>query len=70
MKDDLLDVEGTPEETGKSVGGEEKGFVYLIGVDATKKILRDSILECKKIAKNLNSEKIDFIVDYVEKRKK
>lgn len=70
IKDDLLDVEGTPEETGKSVWGEEKWFVYLIWVDATRKILSDSILECKKIAKNLNSEKIDFIVDYVENRKK
>ncbi len=70
IKDDLLDVEGTPEETGKSVWGEEKWFVYLIWVDATRKILRDVISECHSIAKKLGSEKIDFIVDYVENRKK
>ena len=70
IKDDLLDVEGTPEETGKSVGWEEKGFVYLIWVDATRKILWDVISECHAIAKKLWSEKIDFIVDYVENRKK
>lgn len=70
VKDDLLDVEGTPEETGKSVWGEEKGFVYLLWVTASKKILEDIIWECKKIAGTLNSEKIDFIVEFVEKRKK
>lgn len=70
VKDDLLDVEWTPEETGKSVGGEQKGFVYLLGVDASKKILRDIIADCEKIAKNLSSEKIDFIVSYIENRKK
>lgn len=70
VKDDLLDVEWTPEETWKSVGGEQKGFVYLLWVDATKKILRDMIWECEQIAKNLWSEKIDFIVEYIENRKK
>lgn len=70
IKDDLLDVEWTAEETWKSVGWEEKWFVYLIWVDATRNILHESIEECKKIAKNLNSPKIDFIVGYVENRKK
>jgi len=70
VKDDLLDVEWTPEETGKSVWGEEKWFVYLLWVWATKKILWDIITECHKIAATLASEKIDFIVEFVEKRKK
>lgn len=70
VKDDLLDVEWTPEETWKSVGWEKKWFVYLLWVDATRKILHDMISECKHIAKNLWSEKIDFIVDYIEQRKK
>lgn len=70
IKDDLLDVEWTPEETGKSVWWEEKWFVYLIWVDATRKILWDIISECHSIAKKLWSDKIDFIVDYVENRKK
>jgi len=70
VKDDLLDVEWTPEETGKSVWGEQKWFVYLLWVDATKKILHDMISECYKISQNLWSKKIDFIVEYVETRKK
>jgi geranylgeranyl diphosphate synthase type II len=70
VKDDLLDVEWTPEETGKSVWGEQKGFVYLLWVEATRKILHDMISECNTIAQNLWSEKIDFIVKYVETRKK
>jgi geranylgeranyl diphosphate synthase type II len=70
VKDDLLDVEGTPEETGKSVWWEEKWFVYLLWVETTKKILRDMISECYKISQNLGSKKIDFIVEYVETRKK
>lgn len=70
IKDDLLDVEWTPEETWKSVWGEEKWFVYLIWVDATRKILSEIISECHAIAKKLWSEKIAFIVDYIENRKK
>lgn len=70
VKDDLLDAEGTPEETGKSVWWEQKWFVYLLGLDTTKKILHDMISECYKISQNLGSNKIDFIVEYVETRKK
>lgn len=70
IKDDLLDIEWTPEETWKSVWGEEKGFVHLLWADATRKILRDEIDDCKSIAAKLWSKKIDFIVDYVETRKK
>ena len=70
VKDDLLDVEWTPEETGKSVWGEEKWFVYLLWVDTTKKILHDMISECYSISQKLWSKKIDFIVEYVKNRKK
>lgn len=70
IKDDLLDVEGTAEEVGKSVWGEEKGFVYLCGVDESKRRLHELIDECRSIAKNLGSEKIDFLVDYIENRTK
>jgi len=70
VKDDLLDIEWTPEETGKSVWWEEKWFVYLVWVDASRKILSDIIWECKSIANKLGSEKISFIVDYIENRKK
>ena len=70
LKDDLLDVEGTPEETGKSVWGEEKWFVYLSGVEKTREVLHEMISDCRKIAKSLWSPKIDFLVDYMENRKK
>jgi geranylgeranyl pyrophosphate synthase len=70
IKDDLLDVEWTPEETGKSVWWEEKGFVYLSWVDTTRKILRDMITDCKWISEKLWSEKINFIVEFVENRTK
>ena len=70
VKDDILDVEGTPEETWKSVGWEEKWFVYLVWLDASKKILADEISDCKKIAQTLGSEKINFLVDFVAHRKK
>ena len=70
LKDDLLDVEGTPEETGKSVWGEEKWFVYLSGVGKTRGVLHEIISDCKKIANTLGSEKINFLVDYMENRRK
>ncbi len=70
LKDDLLDVEGTPEETGKSVWGEEKGFVYLSWADKTRKVLHEIISDCRQISTSLGSEKIDFLVDYMENRKK
>lgn len=40
VKDDILDVEGTREETGKSVGWEQKGFVYFLGLDTSKEYLK------------------------------
>jgi geranylgeranyl diphosphate synthase type II len=71
IKDDLLDVEWTFEETGKSVGsGEDKGFVYFLWIEKTRKYLDDLIIECKKIIKELKSEKLDFLVDYIWYRKK
>ena len=70
VKDDILDVEWTPEETGKSVGWEKKWFVYLVWITASKKILADEIADCKKIASSLWSEKIDFLVDFVAHRTK
>jgi len=70
IKDDLLDIEWTPEETGKSVWWEEKWFVYLIWIDASRVILSEIIAECNIIARKLWSEKIDFIVDYIQNRKK
>ena len=71
VKDDLLDVEWTIKETGKSVGDwENKGFVYFLGIEKTHKYLDDLIFECKKNIIELNSEKLEFLVKYIWNRKK
>ena len=70
VKDDLLDVEGNFEETGKSVGDwEEKGFVYFMWIEKTKDFLEKLIFDCKSIIKDLNSEKLNFLVNYIGNRK-
>ena len=71
VKDDLLDVEWNFEETGKSVWDwEKKGFVYFLWLEETHKYLDNLILECKKIIKELKSEKLDFLINYIATRKK
>jgi len=71
VKDDLLDVEWTLEETGKSVwDSEEKWFVYFLWLEETHKYLDNLILESKKIISELNSEKLNFLVEYIGNRKK
>lgn len=71
VKDDLLDVEWTFEETGKSVWDwEEKWFVYFLWVEKTKKYLDDLIIDSKEIISELKSEKLDFLVSYIWSRKK
>jgi len=71
VKDDLLDVEWSLEETWKSVwDSEEKWFVYFLWLEKTHKYLKDLILDCKKIIWELNSKKLDFLVDYIGNRKK
>ena len=70
IKDDLLDVEWSPEEVGKSVWGEQKWFVYFLWLDTTKEKLDSLISDCLETTKNLDSEKLEFIVNYIKERKK
>jgi len=71
VKDDLLDVEWTKEETGKSVWDwEEKGFVYFLWLEKTHNYLNNLIKDSEDIILDLNSEKLNFIVKYIWKRKK
>jgi len=70
IKDDLLDFEWTMEETGKSVWWEEKGFVYFLGVKKTKEYLEQLIKDCLEIIKDLNSKKLEFLINYIKERKK
>ncbi|MDD5769771.1 MAG: polyprenyl synthetase family protein [Candidatus Gracilibacteria bacterium] len=70
IKDDLLDVEGTFESTGKSVGGEEKGFVYFIGIDEAKSYLGKLTKKSFEDINHLKSEKLNFLTNYIAERKK
>ena len=70
IKDDLLDVEWTAEEVGKSVWGEQKWFVHFVWLKQAKSDLSNLISDCLHAIKNLDSEKLDFIVHYVGERRK
>lgn len=70
IKDDILDVEGTLEETWKSVWWEKKWFVYFMWIDKTKKYLDDLLEASREIVKDSNSEKLNFIIDYIWNRNK
>ncbi|MCP4523115.1 MAG: polyprenyl synthetase family protein [Candidatus Gracilibacteria bacterium] len=74
IKDDLLDVEGTFEETGKSVGvrdggkQEQKGFVYFMGVEKSRMELESLMIDCKNLATRLKSENLLYLVDFIGNR--
>lgn len=70
IKDDILDVEWSVAETGKSVGWEQKGFVHFMWLSATKQKLWELIDDCLTTAQVLRSKKLMFLVDYVGKREK
>lgn len=70
VKDDLLDVEWTFEETGKSVWWEKKWFVHLIWIDESKKYLNELIKKCEENVKELNDEKLEYLIRYIWTRKK
>ncbi len=71
IKDDILDVEGSVAETGKSVGrGEEKGFVFFQWLQKSKEYLKSLLDSCLEISKDLDSEKLHFITEYVGSRVK
>jgi len=70
IKDDLLDVEWTFEDTGKSVWGEKKWFVHFMWIEKTRKYLDDLIIESKTIINDLDSDKLIFLVNYVSSRTK
>jgi geranylgeranyl diphosphate synthase type II len=70
IKDDLLDVEGTAQETWKSVWWELKWFVHFLWLEKTRNYLNDTIKDCINIIEILNSKHILFLVWYVKDRKK
>ena len=76
IKDDILDVEWTFAETGKSVWirdgwkFEQKWFVYIMWLEKTKMELESLIIDCRNVAKKLKSDKLEFLVGYIAERKK
>jgi geranylgeranyl diphosphate synthase type II len=73
IKDDILDVEGTKEETGKSVwewDNEKKWFIFFEWLKKSKQKLKDLVKSCLEISKVLKSEKLEFITEYVWNRTK
>lgn len=70
VKDDILDVEGTFEETGKSVGWEQKWFVYFLGLEKSREYLENLTEESLEIISDLQSEKLEFLTQYISQRKK
>lgn len=71
IKDDILDVEWTLEETWKSVGWENKWFVYFHWLEKSKNILNDLTSESLEILKNLEkNEKLVFLTEYIRSRNK
>ena len=71
VKDDLLDVEWTIEETWKSVGDwENKWFVYFIWVKKSREYLDNLISSSLNIISDLNSDKLNFLIWYIWNRNK
>lgn len=71
IKDDILDVEWTLEETWKSVGWENKWYIYFLWLEKSKEILNNLTLESLEILKNLeNNERLVFLSEYIRDRKK
>lgn len=74
VKDDLLDIEWSVEETWKSISleweQEQKGFIYFMWISKSKIYLNKLIHESIDLTKDLNSKKIDFLINYIKNRKK
>jgi geranylgeranyl diphosphate synthase type II len=70
IKDDLLDVEWSSKETGKSVWWENKWYVYFLWLDKTKQELDRLTKENLNLIKDYNSEKLNWLVDFIKNRKK
>ncbi len=73
IKDDILDIEGDFESTGKMASDEDNNkttYPKLFGLDKSKKMLDEYLLKAKKIIEdNFNSEEIMIeITDYFGKR--
>jgi len=70
IKDDLLDIEWSFEETWKSVWWENKWFVHFLWLEKTKKYLFELEKSLLNLIIPLKSSKLIFLIEYIIKRKK
>lgn len=72
VKDDLLDVEGDELMVGKKVRKDidSKGFIKLLGLEATKKYLKNLTKEAVEIAQTLQSKELEQLAIFIEEREK
>lgn len=72
VKDDLLDAEGDEKLVGKKLAKDtnKKGFINLIGINKTKKILNKLTQESIEIAQQLKSKKLADLANYINTREK
>lgn len=70
IKDDILDVIGTLEETWKSVWWEKKWFINLLWLEKSEEFLEKLINNCFLNIKDLKDEKLEFLVKYTKERTK
>lgn len=68
IKDDILDVEWDEKKVWKSIWNEEKWFVYFLWLQESKNELENILEKCIFLIKDLKSENILELVNFIGKR--
>ena len=77
VKDDILDIEGTFEDLGKTVGSDDDlhkaTYPSILGMEESKKILNETVERAKKIIHNMFGEEkgkiLISLADFIRERK-
>lgn len=72
IKDDLLDLHGDEETTGKKCQKDQdsKGFIFLLGEEKTQNFLEEETTKAQHIAQNLQSSELHQIAQFIKNREK
>ena len=65
ISDDILDVVWTAAQTGKSVGGEQKWYVYFLGLEKAQQELKKIVERWIDIAQELGDDKLKFLIEFM-----